>query len=89
MAEFRYKGVVVAGERADDDGVVVPNVLESVEMYGFTLHKRKYTEVPEDAIAVSGRRLNRDEGRLERYKVSVVEKLRGNPEVEEKVGNAQ
>lgn len=84
VAAFRYRGAVVQGEKQDADGVTVPNIIENIEVFGYAFSKRKFTEVPLDAVAYSGRRLNRLTGVVEPFQVTVVEKLRGNREFEER-----
>lgn len=86
--EFRYKGAVINGEIEDSDGMVVPNILTSVDAFGLTFSKKAYTKVDPNLVAYSGRRLNRETGKLESFKVTVAEKLAGNREFEERVQNA-
>ena len=81
---FRYKGASVVGETMDADGVVLPNIKESVDAFGFTFHKRKFTEVPLEAVAYRGRTLDREAGKLVPCAPTVVEKLLGNREFEMK-----
>ena len=50
MAKFRYLGKSVAGEVEDEHGNIVPNILESTDVYGHTFHSRRYTEVSEDEV---------------------------------------
>lgn len=83
MAKFRYLGKVVRGEISDEHGNVIPDISDSIDAYGHTFHSRTYTEVEEDSIAVKGRRLDRDLGKLVAYEVTVVEKLRNNSHFEE------
>lgn len=83
MARFRYKGVVVSGEVTDADGAVMPNIIESTDVYGYTFNKRTYTEVPDDAMVKGyGRRLDRDEAKLVATKVRIIDKLAENREFE-------
>ena len=85
MAKFRYKGKVVAGEIEDDDGNIIPNIVSSVEMYGFKFSSKNYTEIPDDKVAYIGRVLNYKTGTRDRTPVTVADKLRGNNHFEEKV----
>ena len=72
------------GEKEDANGNVVPNILTSIDAFGFRFNAKTYTEVPDDAVAYTARVLDRVEGKLTPAKVLVVDKLRGNREFEEK-----
>ena len=81
MPAFRYLGKRVAGEDADG----YPIVLTEIEAYGFRFNGETYTEVPDDAVAWQGMALNPATRQMEPITTTVVQKLRGNREFEERV----
>lgn len=83
MAKFRYKGATVHGEKADGDGNIVPNIVESTEVYGYQFHKKSYTEVPDDQVAYYAQVMNNETGARSRQPCLVVDKLRANSHFEE------
>lgn len=89
MGKFRYKGVVVSGEKEDRDGNIVPNVVDSTELFGFKFNKRTYTVVPEDKVAYMGRVFDFETQRRKPSPVMVVDKLRANSHFEELTGGQQ
>ena len=64
MAFFRYKGVVIDGEVTNEDGTVLPNIKRSTQAFGFAFTDKKYTEVPDDAVAYSVMGVDRLTGKI-------------------------
>ena len=83
MASFRYLGAVVVGEVDDGLGMVLPNIVREIQLYGFEFNNKTYTEVPDNAVAQTARVLDRGLGRLVEKTIYVVDKLRGNNHFEE------
>lgn len=82
--DFRYTGVTVMGEKEDERGNVIPNIVKSTELWGFTFGEKNYTSVPGDAIAYHSDVLNKVTRKREPTPVYVVDKLRGNSHFEER-----
>ena len=84
MPQFKYVGVVVNGEVDEGNGNIVPNVIRTIEAYGYEFSNDKYTEVPEDAVAYQGRVFDPLTRTRKPQPVYVVDKLRGNIHYQEK-----
>ncbi len=83
--EFRYLGVVVDGEKEDDNGNVVPNIVKSTELSGLKFYDKKYTHVPGDLVAYHANVLDKATRQRNSQPVYLVDKLRANSHFEEKV----